>query len=1113
MRYAVKALTTISLAIALAMPAFTAQALEERPVYAPSGEVVFKLRFFDQGDGPFMPDDPPLESTWNLNTRQKDKIQRAMDLWAELIKPQAGELPAIVNVGTFDDENAAGLSMSLVNQDISITQLQAALMGLEGDGMTLGAHAHFVMGKMDFDSLDYLPSQTPRSHQTDMTGVAFHELAHGLGITSDIQNKDGPNLPHYSAALGSWASRLRDDNGNAARPGQSVICSMCDTPYDATAFDVRKDQAYFTGSHVTEVLDGAMRGVPVKMLGERASGEIYLDNNYMSHSELKNSMMSHQSYRNYFTLMEAELAFMQDMGYSIDRRNFFGYSVYGNGRNLVNEHGFFQRNSAGTAYLPGQYNTSTLGLGLHIYGSGNTVTQRADLLTKGPGGAGVRVDGAGNTLIVPAGTRVHADGLNGRGVMFSYGKGHSLVQRGEVQALGELGVGVSFDFGNNQLGNNVDYRGSYLRTSAAAKLAMLDELNGPLVDRYDLTGRVAGSAAAIYISPNAYVGQINIMQGAHVHGGIISHYAQTDEHGQPRLTQLSFGQRADEHGRATGQADPQFSWRHSGTIQGIDNLKLVAQGGHTAIDGHHEIHGVKIARGAVLSGNGHYTLASAGAFVNDGTLAPGNSIGRIDIVGNYRQGNDGRLVMDVNGAGAHDVLAVSGIADLGGTLTVVPQAGDWYGPAWSLRSDELVQAGAASGSFSSINARLDSPTLTLETSPVDAHAFALRIGRLPTAYSQYGRNDNAREVGRALYERVPQVRADSQSLYRILDFSAMDGSLVARSLDQFSPAAYSALAASSLNRERQVSDLVNARRISPSRTESGPGQWQAYAVPFGGETRQDSRGSAAAYDASSYGLVFGAEKPSVKYKNWAWGFHGAVTQQSARIHAPYNAKGETTALNLGLGARFGAHDGANRPTTGLYAFGGGQIGIEDGSIERQISVDAYTAQHRSRWTGLSTTLSAGAGYRWALGDSLSAGPIATLNYTLLTRPRIDESGNDATRLALASNHFNSLRSSLGANASVKLRLKSGAALQADVQLTWDRELLNTGLTQAASFAAYPSIGFSSRNDIAGRDSLGLRAGLAYEANKDLALGARLASQLFQSGYRSVTGDVFVNWRF
>ncbi|WP_034918241.1 autotransporter outer membrane beta-barrel domain-containing protein [Erwinia sp. 9145] len=1084
--------------------AFPTAAIENHLVYNPQGNAVFQVRFFDVGDGPFMPndDDTGYESTRNISAEHKAKILAAAQYWAEIIRPPQGYLPAIINVGTFNDENAAGFSDNVSDDSFSLTKLQAVMTGNNPGALTYGSHGQFVLGRLNFDKITYVPSQQPRATDFDLVATVRHELAHGLGITNSVgyfTNEAGTTIsPFYEDTFGTWTEHLRDDNGNPAQYEQAILCQGCDNAYDPAAFDVRRDQGYFTGEHVTEVLAGAMRGVPVKILGVDGS----IDTDFMSHSELKNSMMSHQNYRNYTTFMEAELALMQDMGYQIDRRNFFGFSVYGNGQTLVNQHGYFQRNAAGTAYLPGTYNTATLGLGLHVYGSNNTIFQQADLLTRGDGGAGVRIDGQGNTLIVNPGTRIYADGLNGRGVLFAYGKDHNFIQRGDIQALGDSGIAVDFNFGHNLLGDETEYRGSWIYDNYEYFLPYRSELEGALADNVDISGRLAGTYAAISISENALVNTINVLNGAQLQGDIYSFYDQKTPDGEQRLTQLTFGRLADAQGRATAQTDPDFRLRYEGNITGI-NLALTALGGITSLNGTHQIYSMTIAPGATLGGNSEYTLNADQLFVNNGTVSPGNSLGQITVNGDYQQGTSGQLRLEVDGSGGHDTFIVNGNAALAGQLTVVPLR-DWYASGWQINSASLIQADTLSGVFNEVNGQLSSPTLQVQVTPQGENGYQFSLLRAENAYSQYGQERNARQAGQALDRIVTNAREDMQPLFRTLDFSAVDGSTVARALNQLSPAGYSAMFASSLNREHQIDDIISAdRALDPQVTTD---EWRSFAIPFGGGFWQDRQHGSVGYDASSYGVVFGAEKQ--RTDNLTLGFHGAVSGQSVKVNSPETGEGKTTAFDLGVQARY-----APDPLAGAYLFGSGRAGIEDGEMDRTINVDDYRARTNATWTGFSGAVTAGGGYRWALSDNLSAGPLAALNYTALSRRGLNESGDNGSRLTLDSTTFDALRSRVGVSGDWDQSLSSADALKANLQLTWDHELLDTELVQNARFVDYNNSRFNSKNRVVGRDSLGAQAGLYYLMGKEVELGAAIASDLFRSGYDSVSGNLSATWRF
>ncbi|SDZ78081.1 autotransporter outer membrane beta-barrel domain-containing protein [Selenomonas ruminantium] len=611
----------------------------------------------------------------------------SMSYWTDMLGPGTRQTtPWQIFVNTFGKQSAEGITLSL-NSDGKIDAYASIVrQGFfladkiqEGDDVrslsyeeakadTL-ANGIYAFGNINIGKylgaarsgavdgwwLDTDTVLTNNEQATDFAGTVRHELGHALGI---VFNEDGENgkyvIDPYLEDQRSWTLHLVDQNGNPAKAGLPIVTSAEATdPSKSFVVDEEvtpdgKGYLYFVGDHVTEVLDGAKffgrSALPVNGWEEQTQkGQYKFEGSHLQTA----GMMSHRDYSNYTTFLEVELAVLQDLGYQFDRKAYFGRSIYGNGGTIVNNQGFFQRNAEGSDYLDNTYSVVPLGVGLHIYGSNNTVTQNANILTIGTGAVGVRVDGTGNTLIVPAGTEIHADGRRGNGLMVTYGNGHTIEQAGTITALGEGGTAVRFDFGSSSNGARDEYRGSYIRyirtvntdgkISAAENLSLTiddadtynankDELKGALIDNYNLSGTLAGNENAIYIGKNAFVKEININEGASIQGNITSdwkHFGEAASEGCYNGVKGKEGSAAEADAlkiqyKGTYNYDAYIpdlvtnlnfntDIYYDGNIAGVDNMKVNVQSGTLTYEGNANVVNVQVAEDAALFG-GTYTV-------------------------------------------------------------------------------------------------------------------------------------------------------------------------------------------------------------------------------------------------------------------------------------------------------------------------------------------------------------------------------------------------------------------------------------------------------------------------------------------------------------------------
>lgn len=581
------------------------------------GKPLFTIKIANEGEQVSYTGES-LQSDFTLNNAEVNALINGLGYWGAVLNKydSLNTVPEVVLVtGKAMDDGAFAISDDSF-YDTGLTELADTI---QAKGEYLNAVALIKIDKAKYfdgtwytDDMASLPSNGEKSC---LPSTMLHELGHALGLSASAEDVPQSQNPEFESTLSLWTKGLRNKQGKAPRTGQEVVSFL---PNSLSAASSSQEGVYFTGEQVKKVLNGAMLGyadninnltmpgIPVNGWElKRSSGQFHPD---LSHMELQNSTMSHQNYRNWNVYMEAELAMMQDIGYDIDRRNFFGYSVYNSEHTFINTNPFFARNALNSDFKKDEYNTTPWGVGLHIYGSQNIITQVADILSSGKWGIGIRVDGSENTLNINPNVRVHANGIDGNALAVTYGKGHTIIHEGEFEANGNGGIAARFDFGSNNLGLKSENRGSWLNTtwvddkdkyeqkhSAPTQLPIA--LQGALIDSFEVTGSLKGSTAAIYIADNAHVKTINIMKGAKISGDIISEWdssssnlTYSNDKGKYLLTKLTFGFKADSAKKVTKEADSDFFLEYTGNIYGNKSIYMHIADGKLVLKGKVSLH-------------------------------------------------------------------------------------------------------------------------------------------------------------------------------------------------------------------------------------------------------------------------------------------------------------------------------------------------------------------------------------------------------------------------------------------------------------------------------------------------------------------------------------------
>jgi len=228
--------------------------------------------------------------------------------------------------------------------------------------------------------------------------------------------------------------------------------------------------------------------------------------------------------------------------------------------------------------------------------------------------------------------------------------------------------------------------------------------------------------------------------------------------------------------------------------------------------------------GAVLGGNvavdpqarlqGHGSIG--GNIINDGTVAPGGSIGTLTVAGNYAQTATATLSIEVSPTDA-SLLKVGGNASLGGTLALIYDPGTYSAHQYTI----LTAGGTVSGTFGNVT---------------NTYANGATLGTLTPSVTY-----SANQVGLTLATPSgpgtpsgPTVIAPTQT------------------------SNYAALGTAALLRAQSANASLMERTLLDDRSSRGDGLWVTAA---GAGTDIQSRNGQPGFHMDQYGLMMGVDRP------------------------------------------------------------------------------------------------------------------------------------------------------------------------------------------------------------------------------------------------------------
>lgn len=742
----------------------------------------------------------------------------------------------------------------------------------------------------------------------------------------------------------------------------------------------------------------------------------------------------------------------------------------------------------------------------------------------------------GGTLQTTASFTVsRATTLDAGGGTFAVNAGTTLTHSGQISGSGTLtktGTGaLTLTGANNYTGATTISTGVLSISGTAGAIAgdIVNQatLNFSRSNAYTYTGDVSGSGVVIQngAGKTTIAGDLTHTGGTTVSAGTL---------------QIGNGGTAGSiSGDITNNSSLIFNRSNAFTFGGaISGAGVMQQNGtgNLNLTGTNTYNGATTVNSGILSVNGSIansattintggTLGGSGTVgnvtINGGRLAPGNSIGTLNVAGNVDFSAGGTYVVEVDGAGNADKINATGTATLtNGVVSVIPKAGKYQ---VSTDYTILTAAGGLGGTtFNTVSSTLAFLTPALS---YDANNVFLNLSRNASYYGSVAVTDNQASVAKALDKIATVGNVAMDDLFDNLNFLTADGAN--RAYDSLSGVQHTHGNLITLQAINQFKGLLFDRINGNNQFMANNGQIMlAY----------NDTGSMA--DAGNQLLDVGTVSPQRGWWLRGTGNFGDIENTRNASGASYKAGGIAAGLDFDLNdnATAGAAVGYTRTDADVasggldvdsyqaalygrlnladdyYLSGMAGLGYHDMQSNRQVSVGLLNTSAQADYHAWAGNLAIEAGRAFTLSADTDAStritPFAGLEYAYINRDRFTEKDGGVANLRVNQDTQDSLRSSMGARITHIWSTK-GYRVTPMAELAWVHEYMETAAGIRAGFATAPATTFSVDGPDLDRDRARLALGLDVQLNAAAHLNLGYQGEFASSDERH---DVAVTFR-